>query len=415
MNNLRFQISHCTYVYCICDSPTECDWTKSIKQLYNKTREYLSILNEAPPAINVCVTRGDQTQYKSGKSVEKHGNNVLNIMRYKSQHHNNIYQQLKYFIANKWKPELLNKWNIGTSLSPRITLQIQNASEVTDKSFNTIATMTNTALGWRLYSSHNSKFEFRKQIKHESGQVMDLDLTRNSSNYYDQRSHKTYTIYYMNDCEIMVKCLDKWVNGNKWVFMPHFGNEIWWTQGYDKATNGGLIMIVGLVWATLSVKDCMLSLYIPGDVKEDSSNILKCHHSMNYPKQLQWQALGKRPACISLVFYNVGIDGYLTSRLVQSCIVMINPKVQSKIDELKSENEIIINNQISQMLLPHQLNQQQFDLSWSLRKTKKRKEMNNWKTALSEIKQWEQSYQRPPDLKCMAEQERQGYFNPNSM
>ena len=399
----------------VVQSPDECEWTKSVKQLHQVTTQYLSILDLTPPNIDICTLNRGHTKYKSTKTVKTHALNVLDVMRYKSNGFNDVYNQIKYYIGNKWKSDLLDKWNIGASLSPKITLQIQNASEVNDKSFNTIATMTNNALGWRLYSSHNSKFEFRKQIQSITARIMDLSLERASFNAYDRRKHAKYTVYYMNDLEIMAQCLDKWVNNNKWVYLPHFNDEIWWTQGFDKATAGGLVMIVGLVWATLSVKDCMISLYIPGDVKEDATNILKCHHSMNYPKQLHWQALSKRPASITVVFYNVSADGSLNSRLVQSCIVMINAKLQLKVNELKTENQILLQNEFSPLLKPYQLNLQQFDKSWHLNKSKKRQQLNNLKTALIAIKSWEAQYNRPSDLMCITEHERRGNFDPNSM
>ena len=396
-------------------SLSQCNWTSSIQKLHSKTREYLNLFNIVPPTVDICCPRQGQTQYKANVSVKRHANNVLEIMRFKCQRHNDLYSQLKYHIGSKWKHDLLKKWNICISLSPKDTFQIQNASCTNDKAWSTIATMTNKALGWRLFSSHNAKFNFRKQIQTITGQIMDVKLERASFNNYDQRKHAQYTVYYMNDTEIMTKCLDKWVNNNQWVFMPHFNDTIWWTQGFDKATNGGLIMIIALVWKTLSVKDCMISLYIPGDVKENATNILKCHHLMNYPKQRHWQSLSKRPSCVTLVLYNVSDDGTLMSRYVQSCIVMINSKHQLQINELKSANDTIVRQRISQLLKPEHINHDQFDYSWSLNKTKKKRKHNNWQTALSELKAWEHTYKRPSDLKCMCETERLGDFVQHSM
>ena len=97
-------------------------------------------------------------------------------------------------------------------------------------------------------------------------------------------------------------------------------------------------------------------------------------------------------------------------------MVLINAKLQFHINDLKSENSIIIRNQISDGDdKPYVLDNEQFDHSWSLSKSRIKRQNNNWSTALDEIKEWEKKYQRPRDLACMCEQERQGHFNPNSM
>ena len=219
-----------------CGSPVKCEWFNNITQLHQATSEYLSIFNGVSPTVDVCCLGPEQSQYKSRTSVKKHANDVLEIMRFKTQNNNKVYKQLKYYIADKWKEDLFKRWKVVRSLSPKTTLQIQIASDTSDKSWNTIATMSNNALGWRLYCSHNSKFQFRKQIQIISFKIINLVLQRASWNAYDKRSQKEYTVFYMNDLEIMSKGLDKWINNNEWVYMPHFGSEIWWTTGFDKAT-----------------------------------------------------------------------------------------------------------------------------------------------------------------------------------
>ena len=219
--------------------------------------------------------------------------------------------------------------------------------------------------------------------------------------------------------EIMAACLDKLVNENKFVYMDNFFSMIWWHIGGDKSAKGGFSLSIALVSALLSAKQSMVAMYIPGDARENSQNMIKCHQLMQYPKQQTWSALSKRPACASIMLYNVSTNGCLNSRFVKSCIVMINPTKQSQLNELVADNAIIVHNNDMQVENKHDdhsiIDLKSFDKTWSLSKSASKQFNSNWRQALQEMKVWENNYDRPSDLICISEVERKFHWDANSM
>ena len=172
---------------------------------------------------------------------------------------------------------------------------------------------------------------------------------------------------------------------------------------------------MALMGPLFSVKDSMMAMYIPSNARESDSNLRKCHHNMNYNKELLWRGLSKNPTMISLIFYNIDRSANLVSRLTYSSLIVINPSCQAKLDSLADENEIIVpSNLQSQQMVDCNLNIDQFDFDWKLSKSGNRRAKNSWISALNEYKQWEGGYQRPKEMGIMSETERQGNFNPNS-
>ena len=369
------------------------------------------------PAVPKCNPKGNE--YKSFKSIQTHARNVLEVMNYKTQNNSDLYTQIQMYIGKKWKSELLQEWNMRETLSPHNSMSIQVESGISDKPYNKITTAVNRSMGWRIFPTHQSKFNARMAIRPQTARIMDVQLKQESNNNHEPRKQGKFTVWYCEEREIIPQCLDRVVNKNKYVFMPIWRNMIWFQIGGDKATKGGFSESIALIGATLSAKDSMISLYIPGNACESSSNIIKCHRKMNYPKGQIWQSMSKRPALVSIMMFNVSPRGVLNSRMVKTCLCMISPSKQSKLNEINAENQnIILNNpnmHVNNNYSQCSIDLSKFDNSWKLNKSQQKQILGNWQTGLIEIKNFDANYDRPADLKWMTETERQGNFDPTSM
>ena len=381
-------------------------WFNSVLKLYGTLRNYLGLFGCAGPTVTKCYNQN--TQYRSRTSVNNHVNNLLECLSFKCGANNAKYLQIRNSLAMRWKPDLMKQWNLLIQFSPMETQRLQNKSHITDKQFNTLAVAVNRALGRTLFASNNKKSVIRKLIVPRSASIFTIQLQKDGANKYDPRKHANFDVWYAQETEIMGKCLDIVVNKNEFVWMKQFANRIWFQIGADKATKGGFAESVVLIGPSLSVKDSMVSMYIPGQALESASNIVKCHQKMNYDKARYWESLSKQPVLVSTVLYHT-TNGMLDSRLVQSCQVLINPQMQSMLND-NVNKQPSIKHMSDQVCQP-----QQFSYDWDLNKSANKQKKSGWEVALQTIKIWEKEYERPDHLSCLAECERQGLFDPTSM
>ena len=377
-------------------------WYTKLKDLNVTIQHYLRACNDAPPTITKCTPRNPHNGYQSNRSIKNHCKNVLYCLSYKCDGNNVIYKQLRSAIGKEWKNDLLQEWQIKSQLTPHETERLQHLSAMSDHPWNNFKTEFNRIWGSRVFASKGQTSQIRAANKPQTGRVRNLDL-KSDQNKYDSRERHNYTIFYMRECEIISNALDKFINNNEFVWMDLFGRQIFAQYGGDKAKKGGYYDTICLGGPTFSVKNSMISLYIPGNVSENNSNLHKCYQIMNYDKIAYWRSLSKKPCIMSLVFYCCSCDAILQSRCVQSCVIAINPMKQALLNA--------VHNQQSATKVECQFATEQFDFEWTLLKSKQKQQQNHWKTVLSEMKKWEARYERPKDLALLSEQERKGNFD----
>ena len=387
-------------------------WYGNLKDLSVTIQNYLRAFNDAPPAITKCTPRKRYNGYQSTNSIKNHCKNVLYCLSYKCDGNNVIYKQLRSAIAKEWKTDLLQEWQIKNQLTAQQTERLQHIAGMSDHPWNNFKTQFNKTWGSRVFASKGKTSKIRAANKPQTARVRDLEL-KSDANKYDSRERHNYTIFYMRECEIITNALDKFINNNEFVWMDLFGKKIFAQYGGDKAKKGGYYDTICLGGPTFSVKHSMISLYIPGNVSENNSNLHKCYQIMNYDKIAYWRSLSKKPCIMSLVLYCCSCDTILQSRCVQSCVIVINPNKQGLLNIVHDENKRLMPaKQQSAKKVEAQFATKQFDFQWTLLKSKQKQQENHWRTVLSEMKKWEESYERPKDLSLLSDQERKGNFDP---
>lgn len=395
---------------CVCRIPKP-TWYRKLKELNVTIQHYLRAFNDAPVTITKCTPHKPNRGYQTTHSIKNHCKNVLYCLSYKCDGNNVIYKQLRSAIAQEWKNDLLQEWHIKNQLTAKETERLQHVTGMSDHPWNNFKTEFNRIWGSRVFASKGKTSKIRAMNKPQTGRVSELNL-KSDTNKYDSRERHNYTIFYMRECEIISNALDKMINNNKFVWMDLFGKKIFAQYGGDKAKKGGYYDTICLGGPSFSVKNSMISLYIPGNVSENNSNLHKCYQIMNYDKIIYWRSLSKRPCIISFVLYSCRNDTIIQSRLVQSCVIAINPNKQAFLDAVLDDNKRLIQpNKQSEENVDYKFDASQFDFEWSLLKSKQKQEANHWRTVLSKFKVWEASYQRPKDLRLLSDQERKGNFN----
>lgn len=374
-----------------------------VEQAFNLCRNFLTYFNGQPKVAKCQKKMG--TQYISRTSIDYHANNVLDILNFKVQGNNDIYLQLRSKIGHKWKSDLLREWGITNTISVNEASKIQAKFKLTDAPFYGITRAINNVLGRRIFPSASKVQSIRKTARSQSASVTTIILQRDSINNYDTRKFRDFDIWYAHENEIVNALFDKQINNNNHTPLPSLSNGLWFQYGGDKGTKTGYAASMTIIGPLLSAVESLPCLYIPGsDIGEHASNLRKCYQNMNYSKLEFWKSLSKQPGIVNLVLYHLDLEMNIDSRLVYSCLVCINPYKQSII------NTIIDDSDVEMKREELKLNKDQFDKSWKLAKSRSRIKNNNWKSALEELKGWEENYLRPQDVGCMSERERKGDF-----
>lgn len=386
-------------------------WFNDVKNVHTTIQDYLRMFNDVAPTSSKCTPRDIGCGYQSYNSIKQHADNVLETLSYKCNGNNVVYTQLRSYIAQKWKNDLMLEWKIKNHLTAKETERLQSIAGSVDRSWNNFKSEFNKIWGSRVFASKSKTSIVRALQKPVSGTVVDVQL-KSDSNKYDSRTRHNFTIFYMRECEIVSKGLDKLINSNSWVWIDLFGETIWMQYGGDKAKKGGYYDTIAIAGELFSVKNSMVSLYIPGNVTENNSNLHKCYQLMNYNKIEFWRSLSKNPCIMSLVFYCVDNEQILESRLVHSCVVLIKPTRQVYLDGIYADNKTILKPNIeSEKKTECQFALDQFDYEWKLAKSMTKQAANHWRQALQEIQEWENQYNRPKDLMVLSEIERKGHFD----
>lgn len=381
-----------------------------MKAINETIQQFLRLFNQAPPSLSLCNPQ-NPAGYQANNAIRKHSLNVVECLQFKCQGNNNVYKQLRSYIGKQWKHDLMAEWKVKDHLTPKETATLQTVLGSSDKPWNNFKREFNKIWGKRVFASHAKTNTIRKQHKPRSGMVAEVNL-QSDTNKYDSRQRHMFTIYYMRECEIVCKGLDKLINSNDFVWIDLFGDEILVQYGGDKAKKGGYYDTIAIGGVLFSVKNSMVALYIPGNVTENNSNLHKCYQLMNYNKIDYWRALSKNPCILSLVFYCADEDSNIHSRMVHSCVVSIKPSKQVMLNTYQADNRFILStNPKSPIESDCKFAQEQFDFEWSLSKSASKQKSNQWRSALKELIEWENLYERPKDLAVLSDTERKGHFN----
>lgn len=391
----------------------KCPWYSKIEEAYELCHQYLSMFNGVAPMVTKYHRRAKHNPHTSPSrsSIWRHTNNIIDIIRYKSNGDNQVYLNLRNSIGNKWKGDMIREWKLMECMSVTQSQSLQSTFKLTDKPFLGLCAAINKYLGWRLFPGANKQKYWRKNKESQSQSIRTIELKRESTNQYETRLNKMFDIWSCHETEIIPLLFEKQINNNKFVFLEFLDGECWIQYGADKGTTTGYAESLTIIGPTLSAAQSLPCLYIPDtDLSENGPNLMKSYQHLDYNKMALWKSLSKKPCLVGFVLYHLDLNNCIESRLVRMCVVNINPTKQSLVNSL---DDVIEQDQL--MVQNLKFDKDQFDTEWTLQKSKTRIKSSCWSKALDELKTWECKYDRPNDIGCMSETERQGFFDSQSM